>query len=73
MKNSKRGVLPPRHGISLSKMMCPTTSEEVQRMSRIPYASATGSLTYAMLCIRPNIALTMSVMSRYQLNPNKKH
>ena len=29
MKNSKRRLLPLRHGISLSKMMCPTTSEEV--------------------------------------------
>ena len=37
MKNFKRGLLPLRHGISLSKTMCLTTSEEVQRMSRIPY------------------------------------
>ena len=29
MKNSKRGLLPLRHGISLSKMICPITSEEV--------------------------------------------
>ena len=35
MKNSKRGLLPLRNGINLSKMMYPTTSEEVQRMSRI--------------------------------------
>ena len=26
MKNSKRGLLPIRHGINLSKMMCSTTS-----------------------------------------------
>ena len=50
MENSKRGLLPLRHGINLSKKMCPNTSEEIQRMSKIPYASAIGSLMYAMLC-----------------------
>ena len=29
MKNFKREFLSLRHGINLSKMMCPTTSEEV--------------------------------------------
>ena len=29
MENSKRGLLPLKHGIHLSKMMCPTTSEKV--------------------------------------------
>ena len=48
--NSKRRLLPLRHDIYLFKMMCPTSSEEVQRMSRIPYTSTTESLIYAMLC-----------------------
>ena len=65
IKNSKRGLLPLRYGISLSKMMCPTTSKEVQHMSRIPYTSTIGSLMYAMLCIRPNIIFAVSVTSRY--------
>ena len=42
-------------------------------MSKIPYASAIESVIYAMLCIRPNIALAMSVTSRYQSNPNEKY
>jgi hypothetical protein len=57
MKNSKKGFLPVRHGIHLSKKMCPQTIEEVQKMSKIPYASAVGSLMYAMLCTRPDISL----------------
>ena len=65
MENSKRGLLPLRHGINLSKKMCPNTPEEIQRMSKIPYASAIGSLMYVMLCTRPDIALAVSVMSRY--------
>ena len=50
MKNSKRKFLPLRHGINLFKMMCLTTSKEVQHTSRIPYTSAIGSLMYIMLC-----------------------
>ena len=73
VKNSKRGLLPLKHGIRLSKMMCLTTSEEVQCMSRIPYASAIGSLMYVMLYTRPDIALTVSVTSRYQSNLGEKH
>ncbi|KAL0394449.1 UNVERIFIED_CONTAM: Retrovirus-related Pol polyprotein from transposon RE2 [Sesamum latifolium] len=44
MENSKRGVLPMRHGIKLSKKQSPKTDEELKRMSNIPYASAVGSI-----------------------------
>ncbi|KAK8600822.1 hypothetical protein V6N12_050670 [Hibiscus sabdariffa] len=50
MEESKRGFLPMRHGISLSKEMCPSTPQERERMSQIPYASAIGSIMYAMIC-----------------------
>ena len=39
IENSKRGLLSLSHSIHLSKTMCLTISEKVQRMSRIPYAS----------------------------------
>ncbi|PKI60665.1 hypothetical protein CRG98_018912 [Punica granatum] len=35
-------------------------------MALVPYASAIGSLMYAMLCTRPDIAYAVSVTSRYQ-------
>ena len=73
MENSKRGLISFRHGIHLSKKMCPSTPKEIERMSKIPYASAIGSIMYAMLCIRPNIAHAVSVMSRYQSNPSKEY
>ncbi|KAL0440204.1 UNVERIFIED_CONTAM: Retrovirus-related Pol polyprotein from transposon RE2 [Sesamum latifolium] len=38
MEHSKRGVLPMRHGIKLSKKQSPKTDEELKRMSDIPYA-----------------------------------
>ena len=54
-------------------MMCLTTSEEVQCMSKISYTSAIGSLMYIMLCTHPDIVLAVSVTSRYQSNPNEEH
>ena len=73
MENSKRGLVPFRHGIHLSKKMCPSTPEKIERMSKIPYASAIGSLMYAMLCTRPDIAHVVSVMRRYQSNLDEEH
>ena len=73
MKNSKRDLLPLRHGIRLSKMMCLTTSKKVQHMSRIPYASAIQSLMYVILCTRSDITLIVSVTSRYQSNLDEEH
>ena len=46
MENSKRGLIPMSHGISLSKKMSPQTSEEREHMSKIPYASAIRSIMY---------------------------
>ena len=65
MQDSKKGQQPMRHGIALFKEMSPKTSEEVDSMQKIPYASALGSLMYAMLCTRPNIYYTVGIISRY--------
>ena len=73
MDQSKRGFLPMVHGVSLSKSMCPKTQEERDHMSRIPYASATGSIMYAMLCTRPDVSYALSVTSRYQADPGMGH
>ena len=73
MENSKRGLLPFMHGLHLSKEMGPKTDEERQRMRNVPYASAIGSLMYAMLCTRPDIAYAVSVTSRYQADPRERH
>ena len=42
-------------------------------MSRLPYASAVGSLMYAMLCTRPDICFAIGMVSRYQSNPEEAH
>ncbi|KAJ9548963.1 hypothetical protein OSB04_021506 [Centaurea solstitialis] len=42
-------------------------------MSRVPYSSAVGSLMYAMICTRPDLAYAISMVSRYMANPGKEH
>ncbi|KAA0051985.1 zinc finger BED domain-containing protein RICESLEEPER 2-like [Cucumis melo var. makuwa] len=71
--NSKKDMLPYSYGIHLSKEQCPKTPQEVEDMSNIPYASAVGSLMYAMLCTRPNICYSVGIVSRYQSNPGRDH
>ena len=73
MENSKKGTLPFRHGVNLSKEQSPKTLEYKERMSRIPFASAVGSLMYAMLCIRPDICYALGIVSRYQSDPREEH
>ena len=73
MQDSKRGYLPMSHGITLSKSQCPNTKDERERMSKIPYASAIGSIMYAMLCTRPDVSYALSITSRYQSNPGESH
>ncbi|KAA0048407.1 gag/pol protein [Cucumis melo var. makuwa] len=73
MQNSKKGVLPYRYGIHLSKEQCPKTPQEVKDMSNIPYASTVESLIYAMLCTRLDLCYSMGIVSRYQSNPGRDH
>ncbi|KAJ9542108.1 LOW QUALITY PROTEIN: hypothetical protein OSB04_028614 [Centaurea solstitialis] len=73
MDESKKGFIPMQHGIVLSKTQCPISSQDQDKMKSIPYASAIGSIMYAMLCTRPDVAYSVSVTSRYQQNPGEPH
>nr|GFB78429.1 retrovirus-related Pol polyprotein from transposon TNT 1-94 [Tanacetum cinerariifolium] len=57
----------------LSSACAPQSEAEIEYMSRIPYASAVGSLMYVMVCTRPDIAHAMSVVSRYMAHLEKEH
>ena len=53
--------------------MCPKTPEERKRMNEIYYASAMGSIMYAMLCTKPDVAYALSIAIRFQANPREDH
>ena len=73
MEQLKKEFLPVLQGVKLSKTQSPTTTEDRKRMKVIPYASAIGSIKYAMLCTRPNVCLAISLAGRYQSNPGVDH
>ena len=67
MVDSKKGYLPLQQGVVLSKKDSPCY------MSKIPYASAIGSIMYAMLCTRMDVAHSLSMTSKFQQDPGEKH
>eukprot|EP00253_Pinus_taeda_P020788 PITA_20788 len=72
-KDSKMVKVPIHVGVRLFAEHCPKTQEEEEDMSRVPYASAVGSLMYAMVCTRPNIAHAVGVLSRFMSKLGKEH
>ncbi|KAE8713996.1 hypothetical protein F3Y22_tig00110202pilonHSYRG00134 [Hibiscus syriacus] len=73
MQDCKPISTPLPINFKLSSSMSPSSEEEMMEMSRVPYASAVGSLMFAMICTRPNIAQAVGVVSRYMTNPGKEH
>ena len=57
----------------LSSDQSPKSKKEKEEMKTTPYASAVGSLMYAMVCTRPDIAYAVGVVSRFLANPGKEH
>ncbi|XP_027171542.1 LRR receptor-like serine/threonine-protein kinase FLS2 [Coffea eugenioides] len=64
---------PSAANAQLSVTLAPQSEAEIEYMAKVPYSSAVGSLMYAMVCTRPNLAHTVSVVSRFMANPGKEH
>jgi hypothetical protein len=73
MSNAKPVSTPLASHFRLSKDQSPKTEEEKDFMAKVPYASAIGSLMYAMVCTRPDIAHAVGAVSRFMTNPGKQH
>nr|GEY19546.1 hypothetical protein [Tanacetum cinerariifolium] len=50
-----------------------STPAEMKRMQNVPYASAVGSIMYAVRCTRPDVAFAQNITSRFQQNPGDIH
>ena len=64
---------PIQKGERLSNDQCPRNDDESAETEKIPYASAVGSLMYAQVCTRPDIAFVISVLGRYLSKPGVAH
>ena len=73
MENAKAVGVPLVGHFKRSSDQCPKTNKEKEKMMNVPYASASGSLMYVMVCSRLDITHSVSVLSRFMANPGKCH
>ena len=73
MQLCKPGIAPVCKGDKLSLSQCPHSDIEKAQMKNVPYASALGSIMYAQVCTRPDIAFATGLLGRYQSNPGHDH
>ena len=73
MESAKTLSKPLSMHVQLSKDECPKSNIEKEFTIKIPYHSVVGSLIYAMITIRPDIAFVVEIVSRFLLNLGKKH
>ena len=73
MQQCKPGIAPVCKGDKLSLSQCPHSDIEKAQMKNVPYASALGSIMYAQVCTRPDIAFATGLLGRYQSNPGHDH
>jgi hypothetical protein len=60
-------------GDRYGEFQCPKTQYEIDQIKMVPYASAVGSLQYAQVCTRPDIAYVTGLLGRFQSNPKTEH
>nr|GEW56939.1 hypothetical protein [Tanacetum cinerariifolium] len=73
MENSKRGSILMQEKLKLSKSQGASTPAELKRMQNVPYASAVGSIMYAVRCTRPDVVFAENVTSQFQQNLGDLH
>ena len=73
MKNCSPSITPIVKDDKLSLNQCPKNDLEKEFMKNMPYVSVVGSLMYAQVCTRPNIAFTIEVLGQYQSNSGMDH
>ncbi|PKA59207.1 Retrovirus-related Pol polyprotein from transposon TNT 1-94 [Apostasia shenzhenica] len=73
VKDAKHISTPLGAHFKLTKKQSPKTNEEREHMTKVPYASAVGSLMYAMVSTIPDISFAVGVVSRFMANPGSEH
>jgi Reverse transcriptase (RNA-dependent DNA polymerase) len=73
MKNYKSENTPVAKGDKFSLVQCQKIELEKSKIHQISYASLIGSLMYAQVCTRPDIAYITRMIGRYLSNPGMNH
>jgi hypothetical protein len=73
MHKSNATPAPIVKGDSFGEYQCPKNQYEIDQIKAVPYALAVGSLQYAQVCTRPDLAFITGLLGRYQSNPGIEH
>ena len=73
MKPAKPVSTPLGSHFKLRKKSCSSSKKEKGDIASTIYSSIIGSLMYAMVCTRPDIAHAVGVVNRFMVNPSKDH
>lgn len=73
MEGAKPVVTPVSSQHKLRRLTEAEIKEEASYMDKIPYASAVGSLMYAMIGSRPDLGFAICLISRYMSQPGRTH
>ena len=73
MSNCAPGDMPVAKGEKFSLHQCPKNELKKKDMERFPYASAIGSLMYAQVCTRLDIAYIVGMLGKYLSNLGMDH
>nr|XP_043611883.1 protein ENHANCED DISEASE RESISTANCE 2-like [Erigeron canadensis] len=73
MQDCSPTIAPVVKGDVFGSFQTPSTEIEKEQMRVIPYASVVGSIMYAQVCTRPDIAYIAGMLGRYLSNPGLAH
>ena len=69
----KPSSIPIDPSAPLSKSQSPSKIEDINKMKNVPYREAVGSLMYAAMGTRPDIAFATSTVAQFSDNPGWAH
>jgi hypothetical protein len=70
---SERCVRNPMADVKLTKEMCPSTDDEMEKMKDIPYSNLVGALLFAAVMTRADISIAVHELSKFMKNPGMDH
>ena len=73
LQDARPATMPLSSGVQLTQANCPSTDEEREDMTNVPYASLIGALMYAAIGTGPDIAFAVGALSRFLSNPRRRH
>jgi ATP-binding cassette subfamily B (MDR/TAP) protein 1 len=73
LQDAKAIQMPIDPNTKLTKDKSPETNEEKDHMEKVPYHQAVGSLMWAAMATRPDIAFTVSLLLQFMESPGKAH